>query len=336
MKIINKWINRLKPLSRVGVELSIKFLDDNSHLKWRSLLNIVETLKDYRRVYKNWLSVAYHTYVIINRTDDRRSFRLNITLRNTGEALRVSHPLAYALVLAKKFQNSRITDLRIEDGKLCFNYKSHNLKFDIGNGADPFAAFFKEEYDFLKVKNETVVDIGTNIGDTAIYFCIQGAKRVIALEPYPYTASLAKKNVDTTSFKDKIVILNAGYGKDGEIEIDTEFIPSNASAIKESLNGIPIKVFSLMSIVSKYNITKGILKMDCEGCEYNLLEEDDEILKKFSMFQIEFHKGSDNLIKKLQNCGFKVGYDQYSYINDSTLSEKKMVGYIFAENINHE
>ncbi len=47
--------------------------------------------------------------------------------------------------------------------------------------------------------------------------------------------------------------------------------------------------------------------MDCEGCEYDVIKStSDEILKKFSHIQIEYHLGYFDLKKKLENCGFDV------------------------------
>jgi GT2 family glycosyltransferase len=53
----------------------------------------------------------------------------------------------------------------------------------------------RKEYSFLNVVNRDVIDIGMNIGDSTIYFALNGARRVIGLEPYPYAFSYAKINV---------------------------------------------------------------------------------------------------------------------------------------------
>ena len=47
--------------------------------------------------------------------------------------------------------------------------------------------FIKEQYKWLDVEGKNVVDVGANIGDTAIYFALKGAKHVYAFEPYPYS-----------------------------------------------------------------------------------------------------------------------------------------------------
>ena len=40
-------------------------------------------------------------------------------------------------------------------------------------------------YDDLDVGGRTVVDVGAGVGDTEILFALRGARRVVALEPYP-------------------------------------------------------------------------------------------------------------------------------------------------------
>jgi len=40
-----------------------------------------------------------------------------------------------------------------------------------------------EQYKILGVSNKDVIDIGANIGDTAIYFAVKGARHVYAFEP---------------------------------------------------------------------------------------------------------------------------------------------------------
>jgi len=33
-------------------------------------------------------------------------------------------------------------------------------------------------------------------------------------------------------------------------------------------------------LINEFGIQEALLKMDCEGCEYNILNEDDDVLKK--------------------------------------------------------
>ena len=44
-----------------------------------------------------------------------------------------------------------------------------------------FAVFLKEEYKMLPIKGNTVIDIGANIGDSPIYFAVNGGRMAINL-----------------------------------------------------------------------------------------------------------------------------------------------------------
>ena len=178
----------------------------------------------------------------------------------------------------------------------------HGLK----DNGDLIDVFIWEDYSFLNVSGKVVVDLGANIGDSAIYFALNGAKKVIALEPFPYSFNLAVRNVRENNLEDKIEILNAGYGRDGYIFVDSDYANGLGTILKISKKGEKIKIYSLKSLVEKFKLNDAVLKMDCEGCEYNLLNEDNSVIVKFSQIQIEYHNGYKKLIEKLNNAGFSV------------------------------
>lgn len=62
--------------------------------------------------------------------------------------------------------------------------------------------FYDEDYRFLlPVQNKIVVDVGANIADSSIYFTHNGAKQVIALEPFARNYELAKQNIILNKMK---------------------------------------------------------------------------------------------------------------------------------------
>ena len=113
-------------------------------------------------------------------------------------------------------------------------YKEVPILLDPARYSDPDAVFFNEEYKFLNVKDKDVIDVGMNIGDSPIYFSLNGAKRVIGLEPYPYSFSFAEKNVKLNEINN-IILLNAGYGKDSDVIIDQKKISGVGSSLISSL-----------------------------------------------------------------------------------------------------
>jgi len=235
----------------------------------------------------------------------------------------------YAFLL--KYPN--IKDIDIENNKIILIFKEHKLKFIEPWKGDLVSVFANEEYKFLNPRNEVVIDIGANIGDSSIYFCIEGAKKIIALEPYPYFFKLLTENININGCTDKIIPLNAGYGKDRVMRIDESFIPDIGSDPKESEDekGKLINLYSLKTILSMFNIKEAVLKMDCEGCEYNILSEDRDIIKRFKRIQIEYHYGYEELYNYLEDNGFDVKYTKPKNIYNPSASNPNMkIGYIYA------
>lgn len=115
--------------------------------------------------------------------------------------------------------------------------------------------------------------------------------------------------------------------------IDTSFIPDNGTGIKESPLGKEVDMYSLETIMKKYGVNSGILKMDCEGCEYHLLEEKNEIISKFSQIQIEYHYGYEKLVNKLNECGFNTEFTEPIKSYNESAGKTMMIGYIFAKSL---
>jgi methyltransferase, FkbM family len=111
-------------------------------------------------------------------------------------------------------------------------------------------------YDFLDVTNRTVVDVGAGIADTAIYFALRGAKRVIAFEPFPKIFDIAQKNVKANGLEDKVILVNAGCGYDGEVRVKEDIESDASTQLRDFGEGVKIPMYSLNTIVSKFEYRK--------------------------------------------------------------------------------
>ena len=81
------------------------------------------------------------------------------------------------------------------------------------------------------------------------------------------------------------------------------------SILYEFPDGIKISTITLQDIIKDFDVSDAILKLDCEGCEYEtILNSSSEILQKFTDIQIEYHNGYQNLEKKLLSVGFEVSH----------------------------
>ena len=268
-------------------------------------MQLNESFQIVRRTYQNWMKVGYNL---------KFSKLPVIAITKKGVKVNITD------------YNKVVSDYLIVNYNILFNY---NKAF-----TDPYAVFLYNEYKYLnKCRNMKILDIGANIGDSAIYFIVNGAEKVIAIEPYPTNFFKLVENIENNNLEDKIIALNAVLGcKEGNMKININKEISTGSDVVEATDGYNIKEFTLQGLISLYNLNDAYLKMDCEGCEYkSIITSSKETLRKFSRMQIEYHYGYNDLVNKLRDCGFKVSYTKpRSDYNRCASNPNMSVGYLYA------
>lgn len=167
--------------------------------------------------------------------------------------------------------------------------------------------FIDNPYAFLNVSGQDVVDIGAYNADSSLYFAFRGARRVFAYEPFPKNFRLAKRNIELNRFRNIYLFNSAVGGEPRKMRIDPNGGSSLASRAIEFDNGFEIPVETLRSIAEGNHIIKAVLKLDCEGCESDVILAADSItLKRFPEICIEYHSCRDKIIRRLQQEGFDV------------------------------
>jgi FkbM family methyltransferase len=131
--------------------------------------------------------------------------------------------------------------------------------------------FIKGEYEIPEVlsglKGRDVIDVGASVGDTALYFVLNGARKVIAVEPLPNVARCAEENVRLSGATDKVKVINAALGS-GPTSVPCDYDVSSSIGFSTLSASGPCKV-SGVTLGDLLNIVNDpyLLKMDCEGCE---------------------------------------------------------------------
>jgi len=145
-------------------------------------------------------------------------------------------------------------------------------------------------YKSLSVKDKVVVDVGAFVGDSAIYFALKGAKRVIAIEPHLGAYAEMLENIRLNNLEGVIVPLNAGLAsKPGKIRVERVNEETIGTFHRFSEAG-EVDAVTLGEIVERYGIGEGaVLKMDCEGCEYDVILNDYEHVRLFDEILFEYH-----------------------------------------------
>jgi FkbM family methyltransferase len=157
-------------------------------------------------------------------------------------------------------------------------------------------------------------------GDSSIWFALCGAKRVIALEPYPESYRLAAENMQMNGLDDKITVLNLALSS---VKSKTNFAVSsrnpNANALAptehvvKSLHivfdgSVTIETTTVPELISDYSISRvDYLKLDCEGCEYDVLRNlADEMWPLIDEIVLDYHNGLSDLAELMEKHDLSV------------------------------
>lgn len=181
--------------------------------------------------------------------------------------------------------------------------------------------FRKYEYFGYDVKpGDVVVDIGGNIGSFAVHAAaVRKAGRVIVFEPHPVNFGLLERNVDSNGLGRVITCVNEAVSGTGGSALLFE---DAANPGGHSLSGVStaasrsveVRCTTLAEVLDRYGLDRvNYLKIDCEGAEYEILEETpDEVLARVDRVSMEYHEREgrrvEELGERLQGVGFQVRY----------------------------
>ncbi|MBC7081650.1 MAG: FkbM family methyltransferase [Thermoplasmatales archaeon] len=304
---------------------------DFIHIVYSYLRTLLTTFLHGYNIVKNWYDVILFKFklkknIVVNFRNGEK-FEIN----SFGDHQNSWNNISKA-VLKEKIKSYGIK-LNFEEEKISFEWNGNKLIFleTFDTLYLIFEQFVEDHLSRLDVKDKIVIDIGANIGDSAIYFALKGAKHIYAFEPYPYSYQFARKNIELNKLQNKITLLNEGIGKKEKyIKIPPDFESKGGEDLKEFKEGKEVKITTLEEVINRFNINSAVLKMDCEGCEYSSILNCD-VLKHFNQIMIDYHYGYKNLVEKLKKEGFKVEYTlpKFSY-NPSSTNPKMYVGWIYA------
>jgi len=163
--------------------------------------------------------------------------------------------------------------------------------------------------------DSVVVDVGANIGDFSVEvatLCPRG--RIIAVEPVIESAAMIEINKLLNRLTNIEVVQVALGSSEAEVEIN---LAGNFSSLYWKNEGPVQKVrqTSLARLMEERRIEHiDLLKMDCEGAEWEILPNSSEILPQVRQICMEFHPMNgwtgDKLATYLRNAGYKVEFTE--------------------------
>ena len=194
-----------------------------------------------------------------------------------------------------------------------FTLRKNNVRVEIPKGVmRVFKEFFmKDGYDIELLKphlkkNSVIVDVGANIGLFPVFLLsFQPDLRFFAYEPLPENYKFLQKNISSNKFlSDRVRIKDVAVMGEKQTDLKLYFDKNKSNTDSSSIikgfennnDYISINCTTLQEIIKENGLEKiDILKLDCEGSEYNILfNTPEEIINSIPFLIIETHDLDDH------------------------------------------
>lgn len=146
--------------------------------------------------------------------------------------------------------------------------------------------------DYGKISpGKIVVDVGASLGSFSLSAARQGAK-VWAYEPAPESFKIFSENIRLNRLQSRIKPFRLGVsGRAGKRAFFlTRFSPLSSFFSRRG-DKIVVECVTLKDIFEKHHLKKlDLLKLDCEGAEYEILyETPQDVLERIKEIRLEYH-----------------------------------------------
>jgi FkbM family methyltransferase len=214
---------------------------------------------------------------------------------------------AHILKVRKDFQESVC---QLDEN--CYAYGKYLLPI---NHFEPSVFYYKHEIDTLKtlenIKGKSIIDAGGFIGDSALVFADYSDKNIYTFEPTKDSFANMQKTIELNNSKN-IIPQNLGLGsKEESIEL---FLNGSASSVNHNCLNTDqketINITTVDKFVEKNNIEVGLIKVDIEGYEPELIKGAIETIKrdKPALILSIYHNAHDFFFLKKMIEDLNLGY----------------------------
>jgi FkbM family methyltransferase len=161
----------------------------------------------------------------------------------------------------------------------------------------------------------TIVDVGANVGAATLWFARKAPQaRIISVEPSPKVVPALRRNIHSNQLGDRIQIVAAALaGRTGTVTLNEGgHSVSATTALPMSGNSGTVHALSLDDLLEEHGVDEvDVLKLDCEGAEFDILHSsDDRLLRRHRFIVGEYHAEKraelEGLVSRLEAARFSV------------------------------
>ena len=199
-----------------------------------------------------------------------------------------------------------------ENGEVYMEVGGFKFLLPFPHGIFELCEVFQDEcYGLFDVEGKVVVDVGAFIGCSPIYFAGKGAEKIVAFEPNPDIAEVARKNVQLNKLGNRIQVRPEALAANPGVRpfLVNRFLPGS-SALRNEVKGtmqLHVNTVSISSITHELGHVD-LLKMDCEGAEYEILVAAyyDGAFTSIDQIAMEVHGSPEPIMSLLRQAGFEI------------------------------
>lgn len=168
------------------------------------------------------------------------------------------------------------------------------LETEAGNASPVIEVFAYGEYnlglDWLELRR--VLDVGAHVGSFALWLCERApGAQVISVEPEPRNFADLAANIERNGLGDRVEAVNAALGSEpGTVMLHVPMNRESGSAHASGGDSVQALVVSLPELIERFDGPLDLLKLDCEGAEWAVLDAlDAETWTKIPRLVMECH-----------------------------------------------
>lgn len=188
------------------------------------------------------------------------------------------------------------------------------LETEAGNSSPIIEVFAYGEYE-LPVewsKLRRIVDIGAHVGSFTTWAAWHSPDAVLlAVEPEPANFTDLSANVARNGLSERVECINGAVAADGEtVELHVPLYRESGSALATRGSVVTVQAVTLAALLDRSPDQVGLLKIDCEGAEWPVVEAlPGEQWSRVDAVIMECHTSGGQSLEEMQTLLSDRGFD---------------------------
>jgi FkbM family methyltransferase len=225
----------------------------------------------------------------------------------------------------------------IKQQSIAFEYKGNRLSltcdhtcplYDTIAEVVDYDCYQLDQVDFSNSANALVLDVGSHIGTASLVLSRLHRGKILCFEPVPENCQFLQMNLEANKVANAVIVPAAVTDRDGfaEFEINpNSSVAGHAAGIMAAAprafsQSLRVKSVTLRTALAEFaGQTIHLIKMDCEGGEYSIVDQITPDLRPrirnmtFEVHDLDRARNVRVLTEKLKRLGFRVWYKKEMY-----------------------